>query len=295
MESKTTRLAPLLALAILGVVTLGFFQNCSKVDFATMNTEGSLGDPADPGAPVVEVCEGISCDLTPITKKPAVTTILLALGDEANSQLVVNGASAQLIAETIIRYTSPVSDPKILLVADHTASSEDPEDTLYSQNVLLARYKTAFLQAPKDGLKDADLAGYDVVWFNNPGHPLSSKASRDALMKFKGGVVLQGDDLARGDGFDMSELTGLKYIDNGTSVTCAGNSMATDNNSGTQFKVTLDPSKVPGSDASTIDFSYGNDIDNTEVMRSDLEVLASAKGSAAECTEMRPTIVRYMK
>ena len=100
--------------------------------------------PTPESTPSLGVCSGVSCSLTPLTNKPAVTTILLALGDEANNQLVINGNSSQLIAETIIRYSSPVSNPKILVVQDHNIGGEDPEDTIYIVKNLLARYNPRF-------------------------------------------------------------------------------------------------------------------------------------------------------
>lgn len=260
------------------------FQNCSEdVQFSELKL-GSLG-----------VCGTVSCDLDPLTSKIAVTTILIALGDEANSQLVVNGASSQLIAETVVRYTSPVNNPKILLVNDFSNGGESPEDTTYVRNVLLGRYNVDFIQDSSAGLTDDDVKGYDLIWFNNPGHPMGSSQTLEVLKRFPGAIVMQGDDLTRGNGFFTEELTGLRFIDNGTSVTCNGTSYAHDNNLGEQFRVTLDPSKIPGADNSTINFRYGNDIDNSEIVRSDLEVLAVAQGGPAECTELRPAIVRYTK
>lgn len=272
-------------LTIAAVLIIGF-QNCSNVQFEGVQA-GKLG-----------VCENVSCELTPLTGKPAVTTILIALGDEANNELVVKGASSQLIAETIVRYSSPVSNPKILIVRDVNAGGESAEDTVYIQE-LLKRYDTndnvKFMQEPAGGLKASDVEGYDLVWLNNPGNPMGSVETRDVLLNFAGGVVLQGDDLAWGRNFDNSALTGLKYIDNGTSISCGGQTYGMDNNAGSQFKVTLDASKITGSASDALTFNYGNDIDNTSVLRDDLEVLAYAKGDIASCTEQRPAIVRYTK
>lgn len=261
------------------------FQNCGGVQFDQVSNKlGSLG-----------VCEGISCDLTPLTEKPAVTTILMALGDEANSQLVVAGASSQLIAETVVRYSSDKANPRILLVRDSNAGSEDPEDTHYVADVLLARYDVDYMEESSDGLSDSDLMGYDVVWFNNPGYAMGNSSSRDALLNFSGGVVLQGDDLSRGVNFDIHELTGIRYVDNGTSVVCNGNTYAHDNNLGYQYRVGLNPNKIPGVSHSTLQFLYGNDIDLTAPVRQDLEILATAIGGGPDCTEERPAIVRYLK
>jgi hypothetical protein len=125
---------------------------------------------------------------------------------------------------------------------------------------------------------------------------MGSEKSRDALARFKGGVILQGDDLAQGNGFSTESLTGLKFVDNGTSVQCDdGQNYPHDNNSGYKFRVNLDASKIPGASDAMIAFQYGNDIDNTVVARADLEVLASAMGGPASCTKSRPAIVRYQK
>ena len=125
---------------------------------------------------------------------------------------------------------------------------------------------------------------------------MSLKASRDALIRFAGGVVLQGDDLTIGSNFSMEELTGLKHLDNGTSVKCSdGKTYAHDNNNGESFRVTLDTTKIPGADSAPISFRYGNDIDNSVPARPDLEILATAQGGPEVCTESRPVVVRYFK
>lgn len=272
--------------AFLGLTSALGFQNCSNVQFQ------------EAPASKLGVCNGLSCELTPLTPKPAVTTILLAIGDEANDQLVIKGASSQLIAETVVRYSSPALNPKILIVRDSNSGGEDPEDALYVES-LLRRYDAGdnvkVLEEPSTGLTDADVAGFDLIWFNNPGHPMGSVHTRDVLLRFKGGVVLQGDDLSRGVDFDLTDLTGLRYIDNGAAITCGSETYKTDNNAEDQFNITLDSAKIPGADDSTIRFSYGNDIDLTEVVRSDLEVLAYAVGAPTDCTEQRPAIVRYLK
>lgn len=272
--------------AIIALTTIVAFQNCSNVEF----TDAPLGK--------LGVCEGVSCELTPLTGKPAVTTILLAIGDEADDQLVINGASSQLLAETVVRYSTPAAKPKILVVQDSGAGAEDPEDTQYVLS-LLKRYddedNVKFMIEPAAGLSDADVAGFDLIWFNNPGAPFGTQAARDVLLRFAGGIVIQGDDLSRGSGFNVEELTGLKYVDNGTQVTCGGVRHNIDNNSGGKFNVTMDPTKIPGADSSTISFKYGNDIDMTLLIRPDLEVLAWATGDFADCNEQRPAIVRYTK
>lgn len=297
--------------ASLAVLLLGY-QNCSnsmsfESDVASViESADGASDPteppveiAPPGAqptpPPVEICMGVSCSLDPLTTIPAVTTILLALGDENNNLLVGNPVSNQLLAESVIRFSSPMKDPKILIVRDEKIYGEDPEDTLYIEK-LLSRYKyVTFKVEGRNGLRPVDVESYDLVWFNNPGHEMTHETTYKTLLGFKGAVILQGDDLSRGNGFSMTALTGLKYIDNGEEVVCGGESFLHDNNGGRQYTVTLDPKRIVGVDKSTVSFKYGNDIDNTEIALPGVEVLATAVGGDAKCVETRPTIVRRVK
>lgn len=280
-----------------GIVILAF-QNCSKVAMEDTSTLTKQDIPSTT-PPIATPCEGVSCELTPLTKKPAVTTVLLTLGDEANSQLVIKGGSSQLLGESIVRYTSPVENPKILIVEDYANADEDLEDIEYIRDVLLKRYNTQTVWTDANGLKPEQTVGFDLIWYNNPGHPMSSKKTLNTLLSFAGGVVLQGDDLTqgseKGSSFDISGLTGLKYIDNGSSVKCGSKSYSHDNNSAYQYRISVDSSKVAAADLSMLNFNYGNDIDNSSVLKSGLEVIAWAQGGPAECTEQRPVIARYQK
>jgi hypothetical protein len=268
-----------------GVTVL--FQNCEKARFHSVQEFGSVIGLAVP-------CGTQSCSLTPLTSKPAVTTILLALGDESNSQLVGNPVSNQYLAESVVRVSTPAQSPKILIVKAHNHNGEDPEDTLYIQS-LLSGYQTTVVAEPAGGLLPEAVQGYDLIWFNNPGHPFSSQISYDTLMAFEGGVVLQGDDLARSDTFSMTPLTGLTYIDNGTSVTCGNQTFPHDNNAGEQFRVSLNPEIIQGVDQATVSFRYGNDIDNTVIADPAVVTLAVAKGGPSVCTEPRPAVVLRQK
>lgn len=281
---KFLKITAMIFFSSLALVML--FQNCGQPGMIMKSPEqGKLA-----------VCDGgVSCDLDPLTDKPAVTTILMALGDEANDQLVVNGASAQLIAETIVRYTSPKMNPRILVVRDLKFNGEDPEDTTYVTDELLKRYTIVYQDEPIGGLTAKDLDGFDIIWFNNPGHPMSSKVTRDTLIAFPGGVIIQGDDLSQGVGFKLTELTGLNYIDNGAEVVCGGKSYVHNNNVGEKYRVNLSALKFPQANDMAINFQYGNDIDLTSIAANKVEVMAVAKGGPSDCTQERPAIVRYLK
>lgn len=262
------------------------FQNCAA-DYGFMGPDGSN---------IATSCGTASCSTTPLTKKPTVTTILLALGDQANSKLVANPVSTRFIAETVVRYSSPKVAPKILIVRAKDHHGEDPEDTAYIQQLLVA-YQTALIDEPSTGLLPSDVEQYDLIWFHNPGYPMSIKQTYDTLLNFPGAVVLQGDDLTQGIGFSMEPLTGLKFIDNGTSIVCGGTTIPTNDNAGEQFTVSLDPERVIGVDQEAISFQYGNDIDNNVVVNPEVEVIATAIGSNKKCkgSKPRPTITRREK
>ncbi len=269
------------------LVLLVAFQNCTRAKFTSTTGDSLNGGLAIP-------CGNQSCELTPLTDKPAVTTILLALGDEANNKLVGNPVSNQFLAESVIRLSSPQINPKILIVRAKDNSGEDPEDTLYLQ-MLLARYSTVVIDEPAGGLAPADVQGFDLIWFNNPGFPFSIKVSYDTLLAFPGAVVLQGDDLARASSFSLTPLTGLTFLDNGVSVICNGVAYPHDNNAGEQFRVSLNSAKIQGLDQSTVSFRYGNDIDNTVTVGPEVEVLATAIGGPAACVDERPAVVRRIR
>ena len=289
-------------------VILFFFQNCSQGGKIAVSAYGSqspnsvasvvnpLPDKNNPAGPDLGVCGRISCSLDPITAKVAVTTILLALGDEIDNQLVIGGGSSQLIAETVVRYTSPVAQPRILVVHDHGSGSESAYDTEFLMKVLLTRYHPQYLEEPSAGITDQDVEGFDLIWFNNPGNPMSTEASLKTLVKFKGGVVMQGDDLTWGRNFSMQNLTHAKNIDNGTDVRCLdGKTYHIDNNTGLQYRVSMDPEKMPTPNNESLTFNYGNDIDLASIVGTDVEVLATAQGGPTNCGDERPTIFRHFK
>jgi hypothetical protein len=281
-KSKVITVSLILSMTLLTILS---FQNCAGPQIVF--SESQLGTPG--------VCGGISCDLTPLTLTPAVTTILLALGDEDEDELVISGISSQLIAETVVRSSSPVINPRILFVRDANSGNESRSDTDYVKDVLLARYDVTYFDESQRPLRSSDVQGYDLIWFNNPGTPFGLRQSYNILLNFSGGVVLQGDDLSRGEGFSLQALTGLTHVSNGTRVSCSNRNYDIDDNDGYTYTFRLDSFKFTGVNSNTLTFQYGNDIDHAMAARSDLEVLATAKGSPSNCFTEHPTIVRYEK
>lgn len=298
---------PYFVTIISGALMVFAFQNCSHPEISLdpaidgTNVAASVAAtpeqtaPAATSTPNLDVCQGVSCSLNPLTQRPAVVTILLALGDQSGDNLVIAGSSSQLIAETLVRNASPVKNPRILIVQDINSGNEDPEDAEYLKTVLLKRFQTTSILEPNSGLSANDLVGYDLVWINNPGHPMGSSATRDTLLSFKGGVILQGDDMAQGRGFSIASLTGLEFKDNGMAVNCKNQIYPHDNNSGFQYTVTLNSTLFPKTSNIPISFKYGNDIDLGLPINSNTEVLATAVSGVAECPASRPVITRVLK
>ncbi len=260
------------------------FQNCSDVEFTT-NDQGKLKSQNN------NLAEE---DLAPLVETAGVVTILLTLGDQLNDELVIQGGSSQLIAETMVRYASPKINPRILVVRDRKHNDESAYDTNFIADVLLKRFEAKAIDEPVGGVLPSHVQDYDLVWFNNPGHPMSSLQSKQTLLGFSGGVILSGDDMSRGVDFRMSDLTGLEYIDNGTHVICDGKSYPHDNNKANQYEVSIVSSKFPGTGNNLLNFRYGNDIDNS-IASPNVEVIAYAKGGHKSCNELRPVVVRYEK
>jgi hypothetical protein len=248
-----------------------------------------------------------ACNLIPYVNTPGVVTILLALGDMDNNQnqLVIKEDSAQLVAINAIKYASPVLYPKILLIRDHNHNGESPNDIIFIKEKLLKGFDVTYIQESPNGVSENVLVGYDLVWHNNPGHPFGSSVTFNSLKKFKGGVILSGDDLARGKGFNTNSLTGLKFLDNGTDVVCGDSKIKVDNNLGAKYEIHLNRDFLPGVDLEKLTFTYGNDIDNTQIDlsgsldSSSFQILAHASvvspTAALRCLDRRPVIVRYQK
>ncbi len=230
--------------------------------------------------------------------------MLVAFGDLVEEKLVITEASSRLIAQNAVKYASPKVQPKILVVKDFNNQGESSYDTEYIAKILLANYlKVDVLNETSAGLKASDVEGYDLIWFNNPGHPMGSAKSMKVLMDFKGGVILSGDDLTRGSNFSLENLTGLKYIDNGASISCNGKNYSYDNNnvSGRRYQVKVADEFFPDMPLELKSFEYGNDIDNSSLStlidtKTKIQVLAYANGAKGACEDnKRPVIVRYEK
>ncbi len=200
----------------------------------------------------------------------------------------------RLVANTV-NWVSPVDAPKVLFVLDDFHHGEVSEDTheLYAR-LASAGYAADYLEEPTQGLTPELVAGYDVVWFSNPGYPMDDYGTFNTLLQFSsagGGVILQGDDMSysQGNAFSMTPLTHLVNVDNGTSY-CGRN---IDNGRGGRYLVTLGSTQHPVlADLQGESFLYGDDIDTAKAA-SDAQVLAWATVQGVSKCPDKPVIVGW--
>ncbi len=205
---------------------------------------------------------------------------------------------ARQLAANAVGWVNPdtTQDPTVLVVRDDRHKNEYAEDTAFVVEQLRAAgfEHVDMLKEPADGLLKADVEGYDVIWFSNPGYPIDDLNTRNTLLKARGhgqGVVLQGDDMSWFFGANalMESLSHLEHINNGTR-TCG---VKTDNNQGENYRVTFEANtyhplieKLQGQE-----FLYGNDIDHTTPLYQGEVILATARLDDADCDVVTNALV----
>jgi hypothetical protein len=221
-----------------------------------------------------------------------IATMLLNFVDAGISRDLVEN-----LIEDAFTYTTPTLSPNVLYVLDDFNNGEHPEDPVLTQSILEEFSQTfTVLDEPLDGLTPADVEGYDLIWFANPGWYVEDAASVDTLISFSaqgGGIILQGDDMTHrrtGDSM-LSELTGLSFVNNGTR-TCGER---TDNQNGLQYEVTFDSNYHPlVRNSLGTSFLYGDDIDHSTPLGLGEEVLAWATlNNRPNCNVRVPVIVAW--
>jgi hypothetical protein len=204
------------------------------------------------------------------------------------------------LGEWVNPYTLAVT-PKVLHVLDDNGQNEHPGDDTFVINALRQSFGVANVDGisePGSGLSMADVQGYDIVWFANPGFPMDDPASYDTLQSYLnmgGGLVIQGDDMAGPalqGGRDLDWFSFLTYQDNG--ITTCGDT--TNNNVGNNHTVTFTNEPISALNGSQMDlrgqsFQYGNDIDHTLRQFGGERVLAEAVYTSGQCTEQYPAAV----
>ncbi len=267
--------------------------------YVRMEYRWSACDPADDDCDVESSVTGVQVQEVridcPIPQEGRRAAILLTLSNPG-----IELDLAQTLAVNAVTWASPVAEPRVLVVKDDDHHGEFEEDAAYVYELLRdAALDVEFIDEPRHGISDADVAGFDVVWLSNPGHPPDDRATLDTLARFAangGGYILQGDDFTRMSGdsaVSMAAHTGLVHESNGTRF-CERN--IDNNRSSRSYRVQLDSAEHPllvG--ISGQEFLYGDDIDISTPAGAGEEVLAWADGVDADgevfCQRRIPVIV----
>lgn len=232
--------------------------------------------------------EADACKRDPVVSTPGVVSVLFTV-----SQIPQGAAS--LILANAIKYASPVANPKILFLKDTATNGEDEGDSDYIKNILLLGYNVDYQVIASGGLRASETQGYDLVVVSNPGHPLTDVRTLNTLNAFAGGVILVGDDLARGSNFSMDAFTGMTYRNNGASMSCNGRSYSYDNLNGYNYQVVMNTEFLPGIPDAMKNYEYGNDID-WATPAPGTQVLAWASAAPGTCDIGQiPAVVRRPK
>lgn len=263
------------------------------------NTSGNNSTPNDMGGPS---CEEGCCEETcaPVCEGEQVeghriVGILLQLTNPD-----VPRRKAKRLTRNAMRWVTrdhPCPDLKVLVVRDDNHNGEFKGDVIKIRDWLSSEgYHVTFLEEPDDGLTQGHVAGYDAVWFSNPGYPIDDPKTIRTLEAFVaqgGGLVLSGDDMSRGTANEASTegLLHLSNHSNGTR-TCG---LPTDNNQGESYEVAFESGPHPvitGLEDKT--FLYANDIDHSTPL--DLGEIVLAWGSLdpsldCECSLKTPVVI----
>jgi hypothetical protein len=222
-----------------------------------------------------------------------VATILLTMEDPG-----FPASMADQLARQVVEWVSPRLRPRVLVVLDDNHHGEDDGDALVVASLLSDddNREVQFVHERDGGLTAADVDGYDVVWFSNPGYPMDDVGSVHTLTAFAaegGGVVMQGDDMtwSWAGGFSMAGLTHLDHQNNGTSACGVG----IDNRAGGAYRVAfgdVDHAVTRGLTGQS--FRYSNDIDHSTARGEGEVVLASATvDGRSGCMTPVPVVVGY--
>ncbi|MBK9072378.1 MAG: hypothetical protein IPL79_15465 [Myxococcales bacterium] len=255
---------------------------CGPVE-VTVNWSWKDGTRQAEGSRTYEI--NIDCHETPTGRA---VTILATLSNPEIS------AHAQTLAFNSMSWVSSVQNPHILVIRDDNHHGEAPNENTFLQ-AAFAHIDATFIAEPASGIELHDLTGYDIVWLSNPGYPVDDKKTFDALKAFQaqgGSVIIQGDDMANSmaSSFSMSDLTRLKFVNNGTKH-CGVN---IDNNGAGRYDISFAAGHPVSAGLEGLKIGYGDDIDVTTPLGLGEHIIATAevRGKEGKCAPI-PVVVGY--
>jgi len=228
-------------------------------------------------------------------RRAGVVTSLLALGDmdNINNPMISEEASKSIVYK-LVNFASIHRKPNILIVRDSNHNNESSEDFSLIEKLLIDKYGQEKVRVLREDLRPELVGESNVIMVINPGHPLGSPVTAETLRGIINeghiGVILSGDDMARGKGFNIDDITGVKYLNNGTQA-CG---VKIDNNLGDVYKVRLKKKFFKGLTQQSRTFNYGNDIDHVERIKGlGVKILAKAQADSCGLSIKLPVIFGY--
>ena len=203
---------------------------------------------------------------------------------------------AARLAVNAARWVGKSDAPRVLVVRDQNHRGADLEDV----DLLVTDLRAALGDAAVDRVDEeslltpgdlqlADVAGYDVVWFVNPGEPIDSPTTLTTLHRFRaggGGLILQGDDIAQFQASPaLADGVTLSTFHNGGRRACGAPIEAWGDNA---YRVRWVESAHPVLAGLSGEFDYAKDLDLVDASGA---ALAVASFAAAGCSLAAPAVL----
>jgi hypothetical protein len=255
-------------------------------------TTSSTGDSADESTAIASLADA-----------GRTVTILMALTHPTGPR---NAGGVDQLIDRTVDWVDPGDGSDrtdVLFVIDDNAGVQYlPEERNFVVRQLRRSHDVRAIIEPRGGLEARDLAGHDVVWFQNPNALVDDDATYDTLRAFQrrgGGVILQGDDMARGDlsgDRTIEFFSHLRALD-AESAPCPGSA---DSETSAETRVTWTDSvdsllgrEGDGPRLGGRSFTYGGDLDRVRRTRTSEQVLAEATYRSDDCTYTGPAAVAF--
>ncbi|MBK7828441.1 hypothetical protein [Nannocystis sp.] len=253
------------------------------------------GDPAPSHDDLrVPIHAGVECPITG-------NTVVMVLTLHGPNGKTLASADAKTLTKNAVDFVNPAGGtPKILLIHDYNNHDEDNADVAAIGADLKGLYGAAnvTITEPTRIVRPEDVAGFDVVWFSNPGWPMGNISSLpttfNTLLDFRGGgggLILQGDDITQSSTPTlplMETLTYMRFSNNGTNACGLGIDNWGDSAYDVSFASETHPLLTGLSGKS---FKYNNDIDHSSAMMLGEQVLATGKVASGNCSVSTPALV----
>lgn len=202
---------------------------------------------------------------------------------------------AKAMAVDAVRWTSPVEEPRVLVVLDDIGHYEFGGDADYIAELLREEgFDVTRVRESANTMRPEWVADYDVVWFSNPGMPIDDQFTMETLLQHReqgGGFVLQGDDMswALGRRFSMTPYTQLVHRNNGTRY-CGRH---IDGNRRDVYTIDVGDGHPLVATSAGSSFVYGDDMDATTPAGRGEQVLAWARAAWDDSCERLPVLVGF--